>query len=410
MNSSKILLIEKDKSAAIKLTALFKASGFDLFAAHNIKEAAGLCALHNPDIVILDVNKESSEFIKALKKEPYLYNLPLLLLSDGNQESEILDCLSISQCDYSVKPISLEDIMLRVNIALKRKRDMPREKALSGKLSELSLVGLIQIMEMENKAGNLKLSDGSKSGSIFFEKGKITRAELNNLEGEAAIYTFLTWRDGNFVLEPNESGVIKNVSLNNQEILMEGMRRIDEWERLKKERSRIILIGAEGSGNTELINTLTGGSVILSKAQLTSDSYPLEFGRVRLKDTELLLYSVSIEEGASVEDEVYTLLQSISREMLGYVLFIDSRKPMLLGFARYLLSSFTSHYDVPFVVALIKSNNTLQDDAESLSTDKVRQGLRLNKRVPIIFGDPKSKGDAALVLNNLLDLAMGLEV
>ncbi|MBI5042924.1 MAG: DUF4388 domain-containing protein [Nitrospirae bacterium] len=410
MNGSKILLIEKDKSTAIKLTALFKASGFDLLAAHNIKEAAGLCALHNPDIIILDVNKEISEFIKALKKEPYLHNLPLLLLADGNQEPELLDCLSISQCDYSVKPISLEDILLRVNIALKRKRDIPREKALSGKLSELSLVGLIQIMEMENKGGNLKLLDGGKSGCIFFEKGQIIRAELDDLEGEAAIYTFLTWRDGSFILEPYEGAVIRNVSINNQEILMEGMRRIDEWERLKKERSKIILIGAAGSGNTELINTLTGGSVILSKAQLASDSYPLEFGRVRLRDTELLLYSISIEDGASVEDEIYTLLASISREMLGYILFIDSRKPKTLGFARYLLSSFTSHYNVPFVVALIKADNTSQDDAEFLSIDKVRQGLRLNERVPIIASDPRRRNDASLILNNLLDLVMSLEV
>ncbi len=409
MNSSKILLIERDKYAAIKLTALFTKSGFEVLQAHNIKEAAGLCALHNLDIIILDIDKDSPDFIKALKKELFLQHLPLLLLADNNQESELLTCLSIAPCDYSIKPASLEDVLFRVNIALKKKREISREKGLSGKLSELSLVGLIQIMEMENKTGNLRLSDGSKNGNIFFEKGQIIRAELEGLEGEAAIYTFLTWRDGSFILESKKGSVMKNVAINNQEILMEGMRRIDEWERLKKERSKIILIGAAGSGNTELINTLTGGSVILSNAQLSSDSYPLEFGRVRLKDAELLLYGISIEDGASVEDEIYTLLESISREMLGYILFIDNSKPKALGFARYLLSSFTSHYNVPFVVVLTKPGNMLQEN-DSLSIDKARQGLKLNKRAPIIISNPRNRDDASLVLNSLLDIVMRLEV
>lgn len=403
MNSPRILLIGKGQALADpNLSNLLKNNGFEVFEAYNTKEAAGLCVIHTPDLILLDFNTDSSQFIDFVKREPAISHIPLLLLIERGDEQPLLNCLSLFQCDYSIKTASPDDILFRINIALMRAKGLSQaRRGVSGRLSELSLVGLIQIMEMENKTGAIKLFGDNKQGTIFFDKGQIIRAEAGDSEGETAIYKLFTWKDGNFVLEQYNAPAQRNVSSNNQGILMEGMRRIDEWERLRKGMRKIILIGTSGSGNTELINTLTGGSQILSRARLSSDSYPLEFGRIKIKDIDLLLYGVSFEEGTSVEDEVYMLLETISEEMLGYVLFIDCSRPELLGFVRYLLSSFTSHYSAPFIVAATKGNN-----GGSLTAEGIKKGLRLNAKVPVIVIDAKERRDASVLLSSLLDIVM----
>ena len=58
---------------------------------------------------------------------------------------------------------------------------------------------------------------------------------LGKLEGEEAIYRMLVWSDGTFEVEFGPaSGVVREQTITaaTQALLMEGMRRVDEWGRL----------------------------------------------------------------------------------------------------------------------------------------------------------------------------------
>lgn len=100
--------------------------------------------------------------------------------------------------------------------------------AVEGDLKNISLTGLVQIVCLERKTGELLLVRRGQEGAIFFEKGEIVHAKLDNVIGEEALFNMLSWTDGNFRITDKVTVIAKTISINWNHLLMEGMRRIDE--------------------------------------------------------------------------------------------------------------------------------------------------------------------------------------
>src|SRR5262249_16761699 len=71
-----------------------------------------------------------------------------------------------------------------------------------------------------------------KTGAVYFRNGKVIDAELGRLQGEEAVYRLLIWTDGEFDVEFKNIRRRDVIELSSQGLLMEGMRRLDEWGRL----------------------------------------------------------------------------------------------------------------------------------------------------------------------------------
>ncbi|MEX1311897.1 MAG: DUF4388 domain-containing protein [Candidatus Sulfomarinibacteraceae bacterium] len=74
-------------------------------------------------------------------------------------------------------------------------------------------------------------------GQILIQRGAITAAELDKMlriKAEEAIFDLFTWKDGQFLFTDGEMPVFELVpiSLGVQGLVLEGMRRLDEWERI----------------------------------------------------------------------------------------------------------------------------------------------------------------------------------
>jgi hypothetical protein len=100
--------------------------------------------------------------------------------------------------------------------------------AVEGDLKNISLTGLVQIICLERKTGELLLLRRGQEGAIFFEKGEIVHAKLDNVIGEEALFNMLSWTDGSFRITDKVTVIAKTISINWNHLLMEGMRRIDE--------------------------------------------------------------------------------------------------------------------------------------------------------------------------------------
>ncbi|KAF0249425.1 MAG: roadblock/LC7 family protein [bacterium] len=100
--------------------------------------------------------------------------------------------------------------------------------AIEGDLKNISLTGLVQVICLERKTGELVLVRRGQEGVIFFEKGEIVHAKLDSLIGEEALFSMLSWIDGNFRITDKVTVIAKTISINWNHLLMEGMRRIDE--------------------------------------------------------------------------------------------------------------------------------------------------------------------------------------
>ncbi|MEM6730406.1 MAG: tetratricopeptide repeat protein, partial [Myxococcota bacterium] len=83
------------------------------------------------------------------------------------------------------------------------------------------------------KSGTIRFRrDDGKLGQLYFRNGKVIDAELDRLKGEHAVYRLMVWNNGKFDIEFGQVERVDVVELSSQGLLMEGMRRLDEWGRL----------------------------------------------------------------------------------------------------------------------------------------------------------------------------------
>jgi hypothetical protein len=106
--------------------------------------------------------------------------------------------------------------------------------AFQGSLAELHLPDIIQLISVSGKTGVFHLSDGALKGQIFLNDGQIVHAQLEEAQGEEAVYALAIWSQGEFKFEPGVATDKRTISKSNTNLLMEAARRLDEWRVLAK--------------------------------------------------------------------------------------------------------------------------------------------------------------------------------
>jgi pSer/pThr/pTyr-binding forkhead associated (FHA) protein len=123
------------------------------------------------------------------------------------------------------------------NVAAARRTSQVR--TMSGSLQEVPLPDLLQLFGTSKKNGVLVLRTEEDVGRIFLRKGNIYYATINDSDDVPpvkACYRMLTWEQGTFDLDPpDERTFAEEVDLTVAEVLMEGMRQLDEFNRLREQ-------------------------------------------------------------------------------------------------------------------------------------------------------------------------------
>src|SRR6185436_9563468 len=139
--------------------------------------------------------------------------------------------------------------------------------AFQGSLAELHLPDIVQLMSVSGKTGVFHLTDGPLQGEIYLVNGQIVHAQLEDTQGEDAVYALAIWNKGEFRFDLGVQTEARTVTKSNTNLLMEAARRLDEWCVLQKKIPSVemvpefvILDGREGQ-----INLNTGEWLILSK-------------------------------------------------------------------------------------------------------------------------------------------------
>lgn len=108
---------------------------------------------------------------------------------------------------------------------------------MTGVIEEIPLPDLMQLLSTSRKSGVLVIHTDFGQGQIYFRKGQIFHATLD--EGFAhnprkAIFRMLGWETGTFVLEPPEDRLVpEELTESTEALLMEGMRQLDESKRVE---------------------------------------------------------------------------------------------------------------------------------------------------------------------------------
>jgi hypothetical protein len=106
-------------------------------------------------------------------------------------------------------------------------------KSMAGSIEEIPLPDLLQLLSTSRKSGVLVVRSDQHLGRLFFRKGQIYFANLENhynVGPRKAFVRMLGWTQGSFELEPpDESAVLEEMDESTEALLMEGMRQLDEY-------------------------------------------------------------------------------------------------------------------------------------------------------------------------------------
>lgn len=219
-------------------------AGYSVTTAVNGEDALEKVAISVPDLVISDTKMEvmdGFEFCRRLKDNPSWSGIPFIFLTNQKSVEDKIRGLELGVDDYLTKPIYIKEIITRVNILLqKQEREKlqlrDRKTSFTGSIDDMGVVDIIQTVEMGRKTGIAHFSsadDPPRTAEIFFRNGKVIDAQLGKLQGEKAIYRLLLWNTGTFDIDFRSSlNHPDNITLSSQGLLMEGMRRVDEWGRM----------------------------------------------------------------------------------------------------------------------------------------------------------------------------------
>jgi CheY-like chemotaxis protein len=232
-------LVDGDAKSLRVLEVSLKKAGYSVTTAVNGKDGLEKVALSQPEIIISDTQMpemDGFEFCRRIKENKDTTHIPFIFLTGQKSVEHKIKGLELGVEDYLTKPIYIKEIITRVKILLQKKQrerlDRTPKSKFSGALADLGVVDLIQTIELGRKTGVIHFDNGGQHGAIYCRNGKVIDAELGKLHGEEAVYRLLIWNEGSFEAEFRPIRRNDRIELSTQGLLMEGMRRVDEWGRL----------------------------------------------------------------------------------------------------------------------------------------------------------------------------------
>ncbi|MEO6952423.1 MAG: response regulator [Polyangia bacterium] len=240
------MLVDADMKSLRVLEVSLKKAGFNVTTAESGEDALGKVESSTPDLIISETRMAKMDglaLVRRLRQKPEWAQIPIILLTGAADVEEKIRGLEMGVEDYLSKPIYIKELIARVKILLSKRERQSLEQnrresktKFAGQLADMAVVDLIQTIEISRKAGVIHFkSPTAKTGAIYFRGGKVIDAELGRINGEDAVYRLLVWNEGEFEVEFKNIRRKDVIELSSQGLLMEGMRRVDEWGRLSEQ-------------------------------------------------------------------------------------------------------------------------------------------------------------------------------
>ena len=226
------------------LEVSLKKAGYSVTTATDGLDALAKIESLTPDLVLSDTRLPKLDgytLVRKLKERNEWAGIPIVFLTSQKSIEDKIRGLELGVEDYLTKPIFVRELIARVNLLLARRTQenitasrttLAGRTRFSGSTQDMAVVDLLQTFEVSRKTGVCHLHSGAQEAHIYFREGKVVDAELGRLRGEEAIYRALIWNEAAFEVEFKSIGNEDVIGGSTQAILMEGMRRVDEWGRL----------------------------------------------------------------------------------------------------------------------------------------------------------------------------------
>lgn len=183
-----VLVVEDDKNLKKLMTTYLKKNDYTVFEANNGNQALDILDTNYIDLIISDImmpEMDGYELVKSLRESKY--EIPILLVTAKSSFEDKREGFLLGADDYMVKPINMEEMILRVKVLLKRAKSANEKKIRIGNLvldyNTLTIVKKDKVYNLAQKEFYLLYKLLSTPDTIFSRQDLIE--EIWGLENDS---------------------------------------------------------------------------------------------------------------------------------------------------------------------------------------------------------------------------------
>ena len=118
MPIQKILLVDDSKTELHYMSELLGKIGFSVRTAENGEEAMKRLGEDKPDLILMDVvmpGQNGFQLTRAITRDPRFVNVPVIMCTSKNQETDKVWGMRQGARDYIVKPVDPTELMAKIH-------------------------------------------------------------------------------------------------------------------------------------------------------------------------------------------------------------------------------------------------------------------------------------------------------
>lgn len=120
IKQARVLVVDDEPQIIRFLRPTLEAAGYDMIEATTGAEAIHKAVTGAPDIVILDLGLPDIDGKEVVSRLRAFSQLPVIILSARDRESEKIEALDLGADDYVEKPFRIGELVARIRTALRR--------------------------------------------------------------------------------------------------------------------------------------------------------------------------------------------------------------------------------------------------------------------------------------------------
>ena len=118
----KVLIVDDEDMIRNVLKEYVEFEGNEAFEAADGMEAVKMCRTDDFDVILMDVMMPRLDGFSAVKEIKKFKDIPVIMLSARGEEYDKLFGFEIGVDDYVTKPFSPKEVMARINVVTKRRK------------------------------------------------------------------------------------------------------------------------------------------------------------------------------------------------------------------------------------------------------------------------------------------------
>jgi len=120
MNKATILVVEDDNAVKNLISTTLETQNYKFNTAVTGAQAITEAISQSHDVILLDLGLPDMDGISIIKKIRSWSNVPIIVISARSEDDDKIEALDAGADDYLTKPFSVDELLARVRVALRR--------------------------------------------------------------------------------------------------------------------------------------------------------------------------------------------------------------------------------------------------------------------------------------------------